>query len=81
MFNEKVLEEIQNTRDHQFSMANASDTTPIEDYSKVPYSKYIDWKILLSMNDGDGSFRHCLSFEKRRELLEKIKKYEETNQR
>ena len=77
--NKELLKEIKSTATHQFNMAEASDDSPIDDYTKVPYSKYIDWKILLKMNDGEGAFRRCLSFEKRRELLERIKKYEQTN--
>ena len=57
-------------------MANALDMTPIEDWSKVSIETYFDWVELIKRNDSEGGFHNFLEPKARRDILEKIKKYE-----
>ena len=61
------------------NMAAAMNLAPIEDYSKVPYEMCTDWKIILKMNDNEGKWHNFLDFSKRRDLIQRIRKYEEVN--
>ena len=65
--------------DNISNMAAAMNPAPIEDYSKVPYEMYTDWKIILKMNDSEGKWHNFLDFSKRRDLMQRIRKYEEVN--
>ena len=61
------------------NMAAAMNPAPIEDFSKVPYEMYADWKIILKMNDSEGKWNNFLDFSKRRDLMQRIRNYEEVN--
>jgi len=51
----------------------------IDDYTKIPYSEFCDWNILLDMNNSSSNFRNMLSYKKVCELREHIQKWVEAN--
>ena len=51
----------------------------IDDYTKIPYTEFCDWNILLDMNNGSSNFRNMLSYKKVCELREHIRKWVEAN--
>lgn len=57
----------------------AMKTKVIDDYTKIPYSEFCDWNILLDMNNGSSNFRNMLSYKKVCELKEHIRKWVEAN--
>lgn len=51
----------------------------IDDYTKIPYSEFCDWNILLDMNNSSSNFRNMLSYKKVCELREHIRKWVDVN--
>ena len=62
-----------------YDFNRAMEISDIDDYSKVPFSEYSDWITILKMNDSGGSYHNMLTFEKRRELINHINKWNDQN--
>lgn len=85
MFSKLMKHDFSSNEISRFNKENLTDINEamkskvIDDYTKIPYSEFCDWNILLDMNNSSSNFRNMLSYKKVCELREHIQNWVEAN--